>query len=482
MGSGFSAGRKRKSSEESRRAEQIRLEEARKKEEAKRVKEAERQRIAEERARQKQQLFEKSQQLEEVKAKELDLLRQQEKLAEERKVLEAEAQKQEEKHQQALQEEERRRNIELELQRRHEELRRLEESLAQREVALKAQEANTIQRAHDKEVENALLSEEPTLLLIANDGEAPIPGETRRLLFSHTSVDPYGTQIIPFNTALEPGWSVSSSGIEDNTQHRFLRIFVCSSLEGDAEHALLRTAVFPRLISSAARRGVALHFVDLRDALHRAEGTGAGAAWEARTVGLLLRTARECAPWVVGLVGDGYGAALGDDVCRRLEAAGHAWVAEEGLAPAAVVDVLARYTALRGPPPDPAAPAACFLLQRRAAAKTEVAGGDMAVAGEGAAGTAGAAAPAAAAHGDHGPAGDAGTAVAAAAGDADDSSWSDAAAWREEIESAAARRGAQGVRALDPRVRQAAASAARVRLILSFGRPHIARCVGEIDR
>ena len=28
---------------------------------------------------------------------------------------------------------------------------------------------------------------------------------------------------------------------------------------------------------------------------------------------------------MVGLVGDGYGASLGDDVCRRLEAAGHAW-------------------------------------------------------------------------------------------------------------------------------------------------------------
>jgi hypothetical protein len=275
------------------------------------------------------------------------------------------------------------------------------------------------------------------------------PGETRRLLFSHTSVDRYGTPIIPVNTALEPGWSVSSSGIEANTRHCFLCIFVCSSLEGDEEHALLRAVVFPRLVSSAARCGVALHFVDLRDALRHAEGAGAGAACEARTVGLLLRTARGCALWMVGLVGDGYGASLGDDVsvCRRLEAVGHAWVAEEGLAQAAVVDVLARYAVLRGPPPDPAAPAACILRQRWAAAKIEGAGGDMAVAGEGAAGTAGAAAPAATAHGDHGPAGDARVAVAAAVGDSDDSSWSNAAAWLEEIESVAARRGAQGVRA-----------------------------------
>ena len=122
-------------------------------------------------------------------------------------------------------------------------------------------------------------------------------------------------------------------------------------------------------------------------------------------------------------------------------------VAEEGLVQAAVVDVLARYAVLRGPPPDPAAPAACILRQRWATAKIEGAGGDIAVAGECAAGTAGAAAPAATAHGDHGPAGDARVAVAAAAGDSDDSSWSNAAAWREEIESVAALRGAQGVRA-----------------------------------
>ena len=72
--------------------------------------------------------------------------------------------------------------MDLELQRRHEELWRLGESLAQRELALKAQEVHAIQRAHDKEVENALLSEEPTLPLGTNDGDAPRRDEAATVL------------------------------------------------------------------------------------------------------------------------------------------------------------------------------------------------------------------------------------------------------------------------------------------------------------
>ena len=375
MGGGLGTARskKKKEKEEKERQERILIEAAREKERQEKQnqeKERELQRLAGARAKQEQQRIDEIRRIEDIQEKEKNISQQQEKLEQERRKLEAELRDQKTSQIEAQQEEERRRQIEIELRQRQQELRQLDETLSRREVDLKIREAQIKKRAEDKVYEEALLQEVHNLPSGPKDGEAMFIGDTRRLLFSRNhNAESTDTKNVLFKTAaIPPGWSARQSAVDDNIRHRFLRIFVSSSLQGNEEHALLRAAVYPGLISEAARRGVALHFIDLRDALRRAEGGGAELAWEASTVGLLLREVERCQPWFIGLLGNAAGGALGQDLCGRLEAAGHAWVAEEGLAAVACHDVLARFAALRDPPPGPAAPAACLFLQQTATA------------------------------------------------------------------------------------------------------------------
>ena len=393
MGGGLSFGQGRKKKEllekeKRERDERALLSAAKEREgqERARTSEQELQRLADIKAKEDKKGIEEAQRLAEIQSREKVLQQEQQKIEQEKKELDKKAQSQQEKEIEAQQEEQRRQQLESDLREQQEKLRRLEEILAQRELDLEVREEQSRNRAQEKEKEAALLLLEPSLPLGPKEGESTAAASSgeRRLLFSNKVLNElqhdtrYGTaRKVSVNTSLHlPGWSVRHNTADENIRQRFIRIFISSSLDGDHEHTLLRSAVYPALISDATHRAVSLHFVDLRDALRRAEAAGRGPEWEARAMGLLLREADRCRPWFVGLLGDSYWGALGEEVCARLEAAGHAWVAEEGLAPASCQDVLTRFAALRGPPADPLAPAACFLLQRAATGPDDAGGGD----------------------------------------------------------------------------------------------------------
>jgi hypothetical protein len=115
-------------------------------------------------------------------------------------------------------------------------------------------------------------------------------------------------------------------------EQRCLRVFVYSSLPGGSEHAMLRSIVYPRLMSDAARRGVTLRMVDLRDEMLKEHeekmfSTDEGAAL---LLDQLLYEAGRCLPLSVGLLGESYLDGIGDEMVAALEGMGQAWVRDDG--------------------------------------------------------------------------------------------------------------------------------------------------------
>ena len=138
-------------------------------------------------------------------------------------------------------------------------------------------------------------------------------------------------------------------------EQRCLRVFVYSSLPGGSEHAMLRSTVYPRLMSDAARRGVTLRMVDLRDEMLKEHeekmfSTDEGAAL---LLDQLLYEAGRCLPLSVGLLGESYLDGIGEEMVAALEGMGQAWVRDDGageargpLGEACATDLIVRRTAL----------------------------------------------------------------------------------------------------------------------------------------
>jgi hypothetical protein len=122
---------------------------------------------------------------------------------------------------------------------------------------------------------------------------------------------------------------------------RALRVFVCSSLEGEQAHMRLNAEVFPRLTNDAARRAVSLTFVDLHDELAGSVALGLGLEFEVNVLDLMLRELDSCS-LLIGLLADCYGPPLGAKVCAALSQRGHSWLEEEGLEEASLEEVLVR--------------------------------------------------------------------------------------------------------------------------------------------
>jgi hypothetical protein len=127
----------------------------------------------------------------------------------------------------------------------------------------------------------------------------------------------------------------------DAVEARALRVFVCSSLEGEQAHMRLNAEVFPRLTNDAARRDVSLTFVDLHDELASSVALGLGLEFEVNVLDLMLRELDSCS-LLIGLLADCYGPPLGAKVCGALSQRGHSWLEEEGLEEASLEEVLVR--------------------------------------------------------------------------------------------------------------------------------------------
>lgn len=136
-------------------------------------------------------------------------------------------------------------------------------------------------------------------------------------------------------------------------EQRAVSVFVLSSLAG-GEHSVLRADVYPRVVSDAARRGVAMRVVDLRDERLRGHEEEAGGDEEGAALLLdqMLFEAMRCAPVCVGLLGRQYQDGIGSAVLEVLEKLGHIWVNDEDAAgdkgplrDACATDVLLRFWA-----------------------------------------------------------------------------------------------------------------------------------------
>lgn len=91
-----------------------------------------------------------------------------------------------------------------------------------------------------------------------------------------------------------------------------IRVFVCSSLEDEEAHILLRDQVYPLLEADANRRGVSLEFVDFRPDLVTWDEELGNEAMITVLVDLMLAEVELCSPFFLGLFADYYGHGIGE--------------------------------------------------------------------------------------------------------------------------------------------------------------------------
>jgi hypothetical protein len=127
-------------------------------------------------------------------------------------------------------------------------------------------------------------------------------------------------------------------------EQRLVRVYVCSSLADDDHHMQLREWVYPRLHSDAARRGLVLQMVDLRDEhLLQHVGEDDQDQQHATIIDQMVYEMHRCAPIFICLLGEDYLDAVGIDIVKSLADMGHEWVrSDASLHEASVTDLLVR--------------------------------------------------------------------------------------------------------------------------------------------